>query len=271
MKKRLMITSLVLALVIAVTLSTATYAWFTSNQSVTAQNITLKAASSDGTALGIGWGTTYGTTLTTASYLTGANPICPNLLVNKIYGSTPSAGTDIDDIVWKTAKIAGNDGAADVFGVVDNAAATDKYLVTDGTNTVIYLKNLSTANDIASVTLMADIEENTENENGTTLIRIGVFRLDSTSNKYELLGVMGLTGQKITIGTPITGNAVTTVSTSTDVIPVSTGINVAPAGLGVSSPTNTIQLKILIWLDGTVLTDAMAEKDAKITLTFTAA
>ena len=55
MKKRLLITSIVMMLVVAVALSTATYAWFTSNAKVEAKSMTLTAAVSDADALGIGW------------------------------------------------------------------------------------------------------------------------------------------------------------------------------------------------------------------------
>jgi len=55
MKKRLLITSIVMMLVVAVALSTATYAWFTSNTSVTANSVTMTAGTSASSALGIAW------------------------------------------------------------------------------------------------------------------------------------------------------------------------------------------------------------------------
>ena len=51
MKKRLLITSIVMMLVVAVALSTATYAWFTSNTQVTANHVILTAATMEGDAL----------------------------------------------------------------------------------------------------------------------------------------------------------------------------------------------------------------------------
>jgi len=55
MKKRLLITSIVMMLVVAVALSTATYAWFTSNDQVTANTVSLTAATSTQSAIGIAW------------------------------------------------------------------------------------------------------------------------------------------------------------------------------------------------------------------------
>ena len=51
MKKRLLITSIVMMLVVAVALSTATYAWFTSSTRVDAQAVTLTAATMGGEAI----------------------------------------------------------------------------------------------------------------------------------------------------------------------------------------------------------------------------
>ena len=55
MKKRLLITSIVMMLVVAVALSTATYAWFTQNASVTASTVTMTAGTADGQSISIGW------------------------------------------------------------------------------------------------------------------------------------------------------------------------------------------------------------------------
>ena len=268
MKKRLLITSIVMMLVVAVALSTATYAWFTSNDTVTASNITLKAAQSSGAALGISWDdTAYGTSLTSTGFRTAANPICPNALANKAQ-ATP--GTDLDVITWKTAKIAGNNNGADIYGVVSAAAETDKYIVTDGTSTIVYLKNLSGTNDIDTVTITADFEEVTANKNAANLVRIGVFKYDATSTKYELLGVMGVSGQYTTIGTPVTGQtaAQASVTSTTAVVNAATGIDVT-FGAGLDAGAK-VQLKIVIWLDGLALDDSKAEFDTKINLSFSA-
>lgn len=69
MKKRLLITSIVMMLVVAVALSTATYAWFTSNNRVEASSLTLKASVSEGSSLSIGWlGGDSGTSISSDVY-----------------------------------------------------------------------------------------------------------------------------------------------------------------------------------------------------------
>ena len=53
MKKRLLITSIVMMLVVAVALSTATYAWFSTNKTVTATGMTVNATTSASLVIGV--------------------------------------------------------------------------------------------------------------------------------------------------------------------------------------------------------------------------
>ncbi|MBP5610323.1 MAG: hypothetical protein J6X72_03185, partial [Clostridia bacterium] len=100
MKKRLLITSIVMMLVVAVALSTATYAWFTSNASVTASTISLTAATNTADALGIGWGTgATGSagTLITSNVAGTLAPMAPKSL------STSGTITTTDSIQFNSA------------------------------------------------------------------------------------------------------------------------------------------------------------------------
>ena len=91
MKKRLLITSIVMMLVVAVALSTATYAWFTSNDQVTANTVSLTAATSTESALGIAWqspaGNTVGTAAWNANYQTY---IAPYTMAAEIQPAAPT-------------------------------------------------------------------------------------------------------------------------------------------------------------------------------------
>ena len=77
MKKRLLITSIVMMLVVAVALSTATYAWFTSNNSVTASTVTMTAHVADASSISIGWEGGAAGTLLTAVAGDPLFPMCP--------------------------------------------------------------------------------------------------------------------------------------------------------------------------------------------------
>ena len=271
MKKRLLITSIVMMLVVAVALSTATYAWFTSSAAVTASDITLKAASNTGAALGIGWdGVAYGTEIEAAGFSgLEVNPICPTALTKK---TAQASGSDFSSIVWKTTTITGQSNGADVFGDVADAASTDRYVLsnTGAASTTVYLKNLSATNAITGVTLTADIQQQTADKNGSDLIRIGVFK--KVGSTFELLDVMGVSGQKVTIGTPVKGQTAAQASvdsTSYTVVNATTGIDVT-FGAGLAANT-AMELKIVIWMDGLALNDAKSGFDAQIDFTFTAA
>ena len=102
MKKRLLITSIVMMLVVAVALSTATYAWFTNSNSVTASSVSLTAKTSDNTALGIGWsGAGAGSELTVSLSNASIDPMAPADL---------TANTTEYDVAFNTATIKSDAG-----------------------------------------------------------------------------------------------------------------------------------------------------------------
>ena len=148
MKKRLLITSIVMMLVVAVALSTATYAWFTSNARVDAASITLKADTSDATALGIGWAGGAASTSISANVSGVLKPMAPVALTD----GTTTAGSGASDIVFKT-QTTKNENSVYVF----NGAGESATPVTfgNGTATAFYIKNLSNANKIDSITISA--------------------------------------------------------------------------------------------------------------------
>jgi len=151
MKKRLLITSIVMMLVVAVALSTATYAWFTSNDQVTASTVNITAATSDGSALGIGWSSGTASTYIVANNASGAfKPMAPLNLTND---------TTTDSVTFYTATTK-SEGGIEVFNNDVKSSADDEnpiapYTFTDGTDTSFYIKNLSTANAVSNVTVSA--------------------------------------------------------------------------------------------------------------------
>ena len=189
MKKRLLITSIVMMLVVAVALSTATYAWFTSNASVTANSINMTAAVNNAEALEINWVNTQGAWLTeitsvTPTSVAGFKPAAPETLA--LHATTPSAvtGSYYEDLTWKNATVINGKFNADVTEVDTN------YVWNDGTgegkgHTSFYLHNASTANPIAGITMTADIDGA-----AASFIRVAVFKYNSTASKFELYGII---------------------------------------------------------------------------------
>ena len=187
MKKRLLITSIVMMLVVAVALSTATYAWFTSNASVTANSISMKATTSTAPALGISWiDGNYGTEISpvitdyTQDGTFVFSPVAPATL------STSETITD-STVEFKTSTTYSSAGDFK-FGANGAAApAQATYTLTDASgHTSFFLKNLSTANALTGTLSMSAAITGT----GADLIRVGVFVYNSTSEKYELVEVL---------------------------------------------------------------------------------
>ena len=100
MKKRLLITSIVMMLVVAVALSTATYAWFTSNDQVTANTVSLTAATSTESAIGIAWAASAETPGTAAFNNDYGTVISPYTMAAEIQPAAPAA---LDNIQGATA------------------------------------------------------------------------------------------------------------------------------------------------------------------------
>ena len=187
MKKRLLITSIVMMLVVAVALSTATYAWFTSNATATATSITMKATTSTAPALGISW--------IDGNYGTEINPVITDYATTETYVFSPVApatlsktGTITDSTVVFNTSTTYSSAGDFKFGANGAAApAQATYTLTDGSgHTSFFLKNLSTANALTGTLSMSATITGT----GADLIRVGVFVYNSTSEKYELVEVL---------------------------------------------------------------------------------
>ena len=168
-------------LVVAVALSTATYAWFTSSATVTSSSISMTAATNDAASLGISWvDGNYGPSITAFS----PNDTTPTVPTFKPAApATLTVGTTTSDVAFNTAFATPSAGDM-VF--LANGASTDVYTWQDdstGTHQSFFIKNLSPSNPISHVTLTASITGT-----GAALARVGVFKKDGAS--YKLLGVI---------------------------------------------------------------------------------
>ena len=156
MKKRLLITSIVMMLVVAVALSTATYAWFTSNSYVSASTISLTAATNDADAIAIKWDTgTYGTAITTTKAYTDLVPVIPNALAVNITTldgasnaiSFQTAQIYTDNSISKFKEVGSADAVAFASNTTDDPASKDLFFV----------QNSSTANVVTNLKITATL------------------------------------------------------------------------------------------------------------------
>ena len=257
MKKRLLITSIVMMLVVAVALSTATYAWFTSNASVTASSITLTADSSGGLALGISWlGGQAGTSITATGPAGTLKPMVPATLT--------SATTS--DVAFSGATTY-SDGGTIKFNAPYSPAPTPYYYQNSSNVQIIDLVNLSPSNGIDHVNLTATIAADTENKDASNLVRIGVFTASASNSPFTFQGVIGSSASLPTEWGVVTqGNSVDALTA--DNAEVATVISVDVGSIAAEAHK---YVKLVMWLDGAALTDTQASYDASISLTFTAA
>ena len=161
MKKRLLITSIVMMLVVAVALSTATYAWFTSNASVTASTVTMTAAVNEEDSIFIKWdGGAYGDTIaTTRSYGSDVlKPMVPNEIVTNQTTIYESGAAGAHDIGFKTAGLTTVAGVSTFTNVTSAAGVYFANGATEDATSnkdIIWIKNTSTANVVHNINVKA--------------------------------------------------------------------------------------------------------------------
>ena len=149
-------------LVVAVALSTATYAWFTSNANVTASTVTMTAATNENDSIFIKWaGGAYGPSITTTKSYDGSvlKPMVPNeITVNEttIYESGVAGA---HDIAFKTAAVTtvAGDSVFDSVTAVDNLIYFANNATEDATSNAntIFIKNTSAANVVGNIKVTA--------------------------------------------------------------------------------------------------------------------
>ena len=288
MKKRLLITSIVMMLVVAVALSTATYAWFTSNASVTASTVSFTAATSDEDSIAIAWAgnTNPGTSITAATAGVNMNPMVPTAptigsTTSTAFAASFTTGTLYSDAGTPTFNtVDGGDYSADpVIWETDDNGVTP----TGATATSFYIKNMSTANTVTNIVVKATIADATgaENVDASELVRIAVFTKDlgtggttAASGDFKLRGILSKTAGYAATGTVSGGNAASTISTNTTATTAATsGFNICKVASNTDQSLAAgaqVDVVVIVWMDGVALNDDTAGKEANITLTFEA-
>lgn len=254
MKKKLLLTSIIMMLVIAVALSTATYAWFTSNSTVTASDVTLTAESGAGVALGIGWkdGTT-GTSITANAALT-YNPMVPSAL--------GVGTTTFSQVSWSGATTYVDNGVSKFN--TPYSVTPYQYNGTVGGNTkdIFYIENLSDTRSISTITLtLANVTDT------NSLLRVAVFTSSTVDGTYTLQAVLGATADLDTEWGTVSANGVVDDLTANNA-EVQTVTSYVMSNLAAEGK---IYFKVVAWLDGVALDDSTASSTGTLGLNFLAA
>ena len=259
MKKRLLITSIVMMLVVAVALSTATYAWFTSSAAVTASTVSLTASSNSGASIGIAWGTAGESTSITAKAAEGTwDPMVPLTLT----AATTS------DVTFTGATIR-TEGGVQKFNEASSKNPF-KYTSTDQTPVEFFhVKNLSTAaTNAATVTLtLKDLtgQAPAAITDDNSLLRVGVFASDTSNGSYTLVAVMGVSANLNTEWGSVTTNGdVASLTADNQEVKTVTSYEFNLAA-------NTAKyFKVIAWMDGVALNDGTAGSIVNFGLNFAA-
>ena len=288
MKKRLLITSIVMMLVVAVALSTATYAWFTSNANVTASSVSFTAATSTADAIAIAWtgNNNPGTTLAPAANAgTAMQPMVPTLPIVAQTTSTAFAAS------FTTGTLYSNNGVA-TFNTADSYTANPVTWETNDNNgeeaggssaASFYIKNLSLAKSVNNINVKAEITdaEGANNTGASALVRVAIFTKDlgtngatAASGNYLLRGILSKTAGYASTGA-VSGNAVQDTAINENGIATTaaaTGFNICKIenndqALAADSQVDVV---VIVWMDGEALTDSTAGKQANVALTFSA-
>ena len=262
MKKRLLITSIVMMLVVAVALSTATYAWFTSNTQVTASQVSLTAGTSQSTALGIQW--SAGTAPNFNShYGTSVTAVAPS--TSQAGGFQPAAPVALNGIttepVFKTEFI----NAQGNFKGTGSVTDVYRFNGLDTTNSnaasnVIHIANLAQSGFV-TVYLTATIATAGTNDDAEDLIRVAVYEITGSTPTYTYKGLLGATAGAATAqGTIATTETVTSL--------VGDEETALELNLGTLNAQTDKAYAIYVWLDGAVFDEAESTKAATIDLSF---
>ena len=312
MKKRLLITSIVMMLVVAVALSTATYAWFTSNAKVTANNINITAGTSNAPSLAIAWtGGTYVTELTSINAPATLMPVSPASLV-KTSGSESLASQTYYSGTIRTENSVDtfNSGWVSWSEASESANNATPYYLSTGSGeslvNTITLKNNSTVINMSAVNVKADITGA-----AAKLVRIAFYKKDGAA--YKLVDVLGYTyaytaavadefddsvtyyekdahnhyqvkaiadapAYAAALSNLYTRDAATTTATATQgaiendklVSAMGTYATQNEFSLGGLNAEATMELKVVVWLDGLALNDETQGFTGSINLIFTA-
>ena len=259
MKKRLLITSIVMMLVVAVALSTATYAWFTSNAGVTASSVQLTAASNAGASIGIAWGDDELASAISAKAATGTwAPMAP---------ATCEEGTTAVGVQFQTATIKSSGGEY-VFNGPSNASAFEYESATN--QKYFRVANTSTSNAASVVMTLYDVTGSAAASDTNNLLRVGVFTSSTNNGTYTLAKVLSVTaGQEVAYGTITEGNAVDELVETGEEYETAASYTFSLANL-TTGTGSVVYFKVIAWMDGYALNDATASSTATFGLNFVA-
>lgn len=263
MKKSMVVTTIVMVLLLIVALSTATFAWYTSNNQANATATELTSATSSSANIALGWSATAKTTEVTFEAGTGLVPMVPFWGADE--AATPEKNTSAAPS-FLTATLQNNGGT---YTFKENAGSATPWTQKNGADdagdtpaTTLYAINYNTAQDV-TVKVSATITADEEGSDISGMVKIAVV----VGGKY--IGTLGNGSFSIAnkAGTDwkdqTSGQVTTTVTCDSE---VEFTIDKAADANG-----EAVTVALYAWIDGVQLGDDLAGSKASFALTFTAA
>ena len=272
-RKRLLVSSVAMLLVAMLALGTATYAWFTSNKSVTANGMKVKASSAKGLQItgtnGAAWGPSYtftGTNTTPATltpvsapYTTGSTSLSYANFTNyfdpgEVGGSTGGAwATEADNTTFKNwAEYTSFPSAAASGEAISSTTGAQKFIayevgvkstgeaISNVKMKVSYANDTTTADKSADYIRVAVLKQAGESTDitGDQILTV----LGSETSPNAISGLTGTTGSKVPSGVSVqkldgTQN-------------VTTGALESEVALSGKVTTTAQYFTVLVWFEG---------------------
>lgn len=263
MKKSLFMTTIAMVVMLVVALSTATYAWFTAQNTVQATPVTISSASSTSANIAIGW--SANATTTQVSFA--------NAELNPMVPTTDPSTTTSDALDFNKGQLSISPAGVPYFNGVsgDNPWTPSEY---DGEGSTLYVKN-NNPNAGVSVQLSGLTVAGTNLATIGGLLRVAFYTAGASAGTYVYLGTYG--SGNAYYGVPHAYNAddgedaytlaaEAAFKTADNLITLkNTAAGIAPFTLAASG---SVQLFIYAWLEGTGLTDALASQSITFSFAF---
>lgn len=262
MKKSLFMTTIAMVVMLVVALSTATYAWFTAQNTVQATPVTISSASSTSANIAIGWAANATTTQVSFANAT-LNPMVP---------TTDPSTTTSEALDFNKGQLSISPAGVPYFnGVSSETPWTPSEYEGDGST--LYVKN-NNPNAAVSVQLSSLTVAGTNFDTIGGLLRVAFYTAGASAGTYVYLGTYG--SGNAYYGQPhaydaeeedaytlaaeaafmTAGNLITLKNTAAGIAPFTLAAN------------GSVQLFIYAWLEGTGLTDALASQSITFSFAF---
>lgn len=261
-KRSMIITTVLMVVVLVVAISTSTFAWYTASNTGSATSAALKSAESSAANIAVGWNRdATGSSIAFSSTVQSLFPMCPK--------EVPTAGAS--SIVFNSANI-------DLEGNFNTPSDKTAWTINNpalGTETTD-----DDSDDVGADTLHSFFVINHNINTGATVTMTAEFTGDNAEKLLvavfvdnELKAIITEVSQYVvgTIGTGNVTNANDLTKTSALKVAPSTGFEFSLAAKADAGTAHTAEIKIMAWLDGTLLTSANAGKTTTFSFGFTAA